>query len=196
MSQACTLLVAVRHDGLLHTTVDLVLRPIRGANKPIQPRELQEQTHQANPTRAYLDTDQVDGQDQSMQESETGHALEKRHDRGTLVQALLIHPPRLQRAAGYVKHLRGLTLGETLSLEIAILRKQISTFETSPALVAILVASLLSIDYRSHRSLLLPSFAFIFVMAKDGEVACWFQPFVVSSLYLSGADIETKWPTR
>jgi hypothetical protein len=95
-----------------------------------------------------------------------------------------------------VKHLRGLTLGETLSLEIAILRKQISTFETSPALVAILVASLLSIDYRSHRSLLLPSFAFIFVMAKDGEVACWFQPFVVSSLYLSGADIETKWPTR
>jgi len=33
-------------------------------------------------------------------------------------------------------------------------------------------------------------------MTKDGEVAFWLQPFVVSSHYLPGAVIETQWPTR
>jgi len=33
------------------------------------------------------------------------------------------------------------------------------------------------------------------VMAKNGEVAFWFQPFPVSSHGLSEDVIDTKWPT-
>ena len=33
-----------------------------------------------------------------------------------------------------------------------------------------------------HRDLLVPFFAFVVVRAKDGEVAFWCQPFMVSSL--------------
>jgi hypothetical protein len=61
---------------LLHTPVDLVLRPIRGADKAIEARELQEQTYKAHPTRPYLDIHQVDRQDRSMQEGETGAVTE------------------------------------------------------------------------------------------------------------------------
>ena len=152
--EACTLLLAVGHDGLLHTTVNLVLCPIRSADKAIEARELQEQTHQTNPTRAYLDTDQVDGQDQAMQERETWHALEKRHDRGTLVQALLIRTPCLQRATRHLKYLSGLTLGDPLGMQLAIPLTQLGAFEASPALVAIFVAALLILYYCSHRYLL------------------------------------------
>jgi len=58
------------------TPVDLVLRLIRGADKAIKARELQEQTYQAHPTRPRLDTRQVGRQDQSMQEGETGAVTE------------------------------------------------------------------------------------------------------------------------
>jgi hypothetical protein len=51
-------------------------------------------------------------------------------------------------------------------------------------------------DYHAHSDLLCPSFAFVFVMAKDGEVAFPFQPCEGSSRGLSGAIIEAKWPTR
>jgi len=61
-------------------------------------------------------------------------------------------------------------------------RQQVRAFEALPALVTILVALLFLLDYRSHSDLLVPSFALVCVMAKDGEVACWFQPFVVSTL--------------
>jgi len=49
----------VRHDGFFHVTVDLLLRAIGGAHKPIKACELQEQTHQANTTRANLNKDHV-----------------------------------------------------------------------------------------------------------------------------------------
>jgi len=75
-------------------------------------RELQEQAHQAHPAGAHLDTHQVDCQDQPMQEGETRHTLEKRHDGGTRIEALLLRPPRLQRRAGHLKHRGGSTLGD------------------------------------------------------------------------------------
>ena len=107
-----------------------------------------------------------------MQEGETWHALEKRHDRGTLVEALLIRTPRLQRAAGHLKHLGGLTLGDALGVQLAIPLTQVSAFEARPALVAIFVATLLDIG------LIVPtatssvqSSRLCIVMAKDGEVA-------------------------
>ena len=179
--QTRALLVAVRHDRLFHVTVDLLLRPIGSPDKPIEARQLQEQTHQANPTGAHLDTHQMERQDQAMQEGETGDAVKKRHDRGTRIEALLVRPPRLQRAAGHVKHLGRLTLGEPLGLQIAILLKQLSAFDAIPALVAILIASLLVLDDCSHSYLLFHPSPCVYVMAKDGEVAFWFQPFTVSS---------------
>ena len=60
--------------------------------------------------------------------------------------------------------------------------QEVSALAALPTLVAIIVASLRILDYRAHRYLLLPFFAFVVVMAKDGEVAFWFQPFVVPSL--------------
>lgn len=45
--------------GFFHVTVDLLLRAIGGAHKPIKACELQEQTHQANTTRANLNKDHV-----------------------------------------------------------------------------------------------------------------------------------------
>ena len=95
--------------------------------------------------------------------------MEKRHDSGTSVEAVWVRVPRLQRAARHVKPLRRLTLGEALGCEIAILRKEVSPFDAIPALVAIIVASLRLLDDRSHRYLLRPSFAFVFVMAKDAR---------------------------
>ena len=95
MRQPCALFVAVRHDSLLNSPVDLLLRPIRGADKAIEARKLQEQTHQANPTRTSLDTHQVDRQDQSMQEGQTGDAVKKRYDRGMLIKVLWVYPPGL-----------------------------------------------------------------------------------------------------
>ena len=48
--QTRAFLSAVRHDRLLHLTVDLLLRPIGGRDKAIKAGELQQQTHQANAT--------------------------------------------------------------------------------------------------------------------------------------------------
>jgi hypothetical protein len=101
--------------------------------------------------------------------------VKKRHDSWTLVKALLVHPPCLQCGAGNLKHLGGLPLRDALSFEIVILLQQLSALDAIPTLVAIIVASLRLLDYRAHRYLLLPFFAFVFVMAKDGEVAFLFQ---------------------
>jgi hypothetical protein len=67
---------------------------------------------------------------------------------------MIIPTPRLQCSAGHGKHLGRLPLGETLGVQFSILYKQVRAFETSPALVAIIVATLLLLDDRFHRDLL------------------------------------------
>src|SRR4051812_43788559 len=94
-----------------------------------------------------------------MEERETGHTLEKRHDSGTGVKAVLIHAPCLQCAAGDVKHLGRLTLGDTLGVQIIIPSKQGRTFEARPALVTSSIAIVFVWDYRCHSSLLFQPFA-------------------------------------
>jgi hypothetical protein len=95
-----------------------------------------------------------------------------------LVEALLVRPPCLKRAAGNIKRLGGLTQGEPLGLQAAILRKQFSTFDAIPALVTILIATLLVMDYGSHSYLLvLESLLWGKYMAQDGEVALLLQPY-------------------
>jgi hypothetical protein len=96
----------------------------------------------------------------------------------------------------YVTHLGRSTLGEALGLPIVLPLTQRRAVDTIPALVAILVALRLILHDCAHSDLLCHPSAFVYVMAKDGEVAFSFQPSVVSSDCLAEVVIETKWPTR
>lgn len=107
----------------------------------------------------------------------------------------MIRLPCLEGAARPRKHLRGLTLGEASPLQRAIPFPQRSVFEAVPALVALLVASWRRLDDGAHSALLYPSFALVYVMAKDGGVASWVQPLVRPSHGSAGAVSDTKWPT-
>jgi len=90
VTQAGALLLTVGHDRFFNATGDLLLRPIRSPHKPIEARELQEQTHEANPAGPNFSTHQMYPQNQSMEEGETRDAVKKRDDSRTLVQALLV----------------------------------------------------------------------------------------------------------
>jgi hypothetical protein len=100
--QTRAFLPAVRHDGLLHVPVDLLLRPIGDRNKAIKACEFQEEANQANTTGTDFGTHQVYPEHQTMQEGKTRGTVKKSHDGGMLVEALLIGPPCLQRAAGHM----------------------------------------------------------------------------------------------
>src|SRR5690242_12170424 len=142
----------------------------------MQSCQRQHQTHQTNPTRADLDTHHMQCQDQAMQEGETWRTVKKRHDRRTLVKVLLVHSPRLQRAAGHVQGLRRLALGDPLGAQLAIAFPQVHALKASPALVAIMLATVLGLDYCCHRLPPLPkSLPCAKWRAKDGEVAPWLQ---------------------
>jgi hypothetical protein len=56
-----------------------------------------------------------------MQERQARSTVEKGDHGRMFVEALLVHPPRLQRAAGHLKCLGRLTEGAPLGLQIAIL---------------------------------------------------------------------------
>ena len=66
VSQPRALLSAVRHDRFVNAPVELLLRAIGSADKPLEARDLQEQIHQAHPTGAHCGTDQVERQDQAI----------------------------------------------------------------------------------------------------------------------------------
>jgi hypothetical protein len=136
--------LTVRHQRFFTVTVDRLLRPRGRADKPMEARELQQQTPQAHPTGANLTTPHVECDDQPMQEGKTGTTVEKHHNRGTGIEAVLVRAPRLQRTAGHGQPLGRLTLGEALGVPITILPQQRSAFEALPALVAILVAASLA----------------------------------------------------
>jgi hypothetical protein len=180
--QVCALLTAVRHDGLFHATVDPWLHAVGRADQPSEARDPQEQTPETHPTGPHVGVDEVERHNQAMQEGEPRHTVQERHDSRTRIKALLVRAPCLQRGAGHLKPLGDVPRGEALGFEIVIRRQEVSALEALPTWVAILVASLLLLDYRAHRYLLGPCFAFGVVMAKDGEGAFLFQPFVVSSL--------------
>src|SRR5262249_50053936 len=97
--QTGTFLLAIRYDRGFNAPVDLLLRPVGSADKPMEARELSQQTHQTNPTGPDFGTHQVYRQNQTMEEGETGDAMKKCHDSGTRVEALLVGTPRLQRRA-------------------------------------------------------------------------------------------------
>jgi hypothetical protein len=112
-----------------------------------------------------------------MQEGETGSTLEKRHDRGTGIEAVLVRAPRLQRTAGHVKPLGRLTLGDTLGVQITIPRKQVSAFEARPALVTSIIATLRVLDDRCHRYLLFQPFALQSCWLRMARELSGFNPY-------------------
>ena len=152
--EARPLLLAIGHDGLLHTTGAVVLRPLRGADKPLEARDPQAQTDEAHPTGPHCGGDEVERHNQPMQEGEPRNTAKKRHDHRALIAALVVGSPGLQGAAGNLQGLRGLTLGEALGVQGTILRQEVSAFETIPALVAILVALRLLLPSCAHSDLL------------------------------------------
>ena len=115
-------------------------------------------------------------QDEAMQETKTGNTVKKRHDHGTLIEVLLVRPPGPQGTAGHVKHLRRLTLGHPLGFEVAIALKPPRAFEATSVLVAIIMATLLVLNYCSHSYLLFKPRSWDKCMAQDGEVALVLQP--------------------
>jgi hypothetical protein len=94
-----------------------------------------------------------------MQQGKTGDTVKKRDDRRTLIEALLVRPPRLQGTAGHVQHLGCLTLREALGLQVAILRKALRTFDAIPTVVALIIATLRIVNDSSHSDLLVTPFA-------------------------------------
>src|SRR5262245_23412673 len=151
LSQARLLLMLGGPHGFFHVTVHLLLGPIRRPHEPVQARQLQQQTHQANAASSHLDTHHMPCQDETMQESEPRRTVKKRHNRRTLVKSLLGRAPCLQRAAWYLQHFGRLALGNPLEVQGAIAFLQVSALAARPALVAIRLATVLVVDYRCHR---------------------------------------------
>ena len=115
-----------------------------------------------------------------MQEGKPGDTVKKRHDRGTLIEMLLVRSPGLQGSTWHVKRLGRLTLGHALSFESAIAFKPLCAFNTIPALGAILIVTLLVLADCSHRYLLFKPWLWERCMAQDGEVTLLLQPFMMS----------------
>ena len=157
-----------------------------GPDQPIETRALQAQTPQAHPTGPHVGPHQLGRADQAMQEGQTGDAVKKRDDRGTRGAALWVRLPCLPRGARPGKPLGGVPRGEARGFARVRRRQEGRALEALPTLVAILVAAWRLGDDRAHRALLGPCFACGVVMAKEGEGAWWFHPFVVSSLCLAG----------
>jgi hypothetical protein len=90
-----------------------------------------------------------------MQAGKPRRAVKKRSHHRTRIEALVVGLPGLECGAGNLKHLRGVTLGDALGVQITVLLKQGSTVESIPARGTVSIASLLILDYGSHRDLLL-----------------------------------------
>ena len=114
--QMCAFLVTIRHDRLLHLAVDLLLGAIGGRDKAVKAGECEQQTHQANATRTDFRAHQMDPEHETMQEGQPRSALQKGHNGRMFVEALLVRPPSLERAAGNLKRLGRLTLRKALTL--------------------------------------------------------------------------------
>src|SRR5262245_37991799 len=127
-----------------------------------------------------------------MQEGETRHAVKKRDDHRTGIEALVVRLPCLQGTAGHLKHLGRLTLREPLSLQVAILCKQLRAFDTMPALGARIIAALRLLDDQFHSSLLLKPLSWENGLAKDDEGALLVQPFTLSRRCLSGVVVRDQ----
>ncbi len=78
---------------------------------------------------------------------------------GTDVEALMPRPPGLKGRSGNLELCGGLTLGDALGAQRPVLRKEVRTFESIPAWLAVMVALLRVLDEGFHSDLLCSSLA-------------------------------------
>jgi len=182
--QAGALLTAGRHEGRFHAPVDPWLHAVGRADQPIAARDAPAQPHETPPPGPHVGGDAVARPHPPMQAGEPRHTVPARHDRWTRLKALLVRAPCLPRGAGPGKPLGDVPRGEARGFARVRRRQEGRTLEALPTLVAILVAAWRLGDDRAHRALLGPCFACGVVLAKEGEGAWWFHPFVVPSLCL------------
>jgi hypothetical protein len=81
--------VAVVDNGLFSLAVHLLLRPIRGRDKPVETSQCEQEADQAKTTSADLDTDEVQGQHKPMKERESRTTLKELRDMGTAIEGVM-----------------------------------------------------------------------------------------------------------
>src|SRR5512134_771544 len=96
----------------------------------------------------------MERQDQTMQESKTGNTLKKLDDVGTRIESILPCAPGLQGRTGHIKRFGGLTLGQPLGLQGAILLEECGASDAIPTLVTTHIVTVFVIDYSAHSYLL------------------------------------------
>jgi hypothetical protein len=118
----------------------------------------------------------VEGQNEPMQEGESGTPLKKLGHMGTTIEGVMPCTPGLQGGSGNLKLFGGLTLRDALSLQLEILRKPVGPIEAVPARVTVDMVMVGKIDYSAHGYLSPQAIDRVrILMAKDGEVALRLQ---------------------
>src|SRR6266516_4677701 len=92
------------------------------------------------------------------------------------VKTVLRRPPCLQRATGHMKRLGGLTQGEPLGLQIAILIEESSASGAIPSWGKIIMASWFILFVGAYINLLVSSFAFVLAWLRMARSPTRFNP--------------------
>ena len=149
--------VALGADRFFHLAVHLLLSPRRGGHKPIQTGEVEQEADEANPTSPDVNADQVEGENEPMQESQSGAILKELGHMRTDIERVVPPAPGLECGAGNLKLFGGLTLGETLSLQLEITQRPVRPLETILSRRVLDIVEVGKIDDRAHVSLSLKS---------------------------------------
>lgn len=89
LGQAWGFRVLIIADGLFDLVVDLLLCPIGGGDKSVQACEAEQQTDQTNAARTNLDTDQMQGSNEPMEEGESRATVKKLGHLGTDIERVI-----------------------------------------------------------------------------------------------------------
>jgi hypothetical protein len=184
-------------DGVFDLAVALLLHSRGGGDKAVQPREVEQQTEPTHAARADLDTDQMESQNQAMEQGTSRSTVKKCGHFGTAIERVMPGLPRLQGASGHLKLLGGLTLGETLRVQIEIWREPIGPLEAVPEVMAVAWVAVWHIEYSAHSDLPLEPLpnGKKKMLAKHGEVALRSQPGGVTIHPVTERPSLIKWPT-
>src|SRR5262252_3008893 len=147
------------HHRVFHLDIDLLLSPIGGRHKAVEPRQMQEETHQANTACPDCDTDQMASHHESVEERQSGTAVKEVGDVRTTIEGVVPEAPGLQGGARHLELFGSLTLGDALHAQLPVLCKEVCAFESIPTGVAFRVKLLLLLDDGSHSDLLCQSLA-------------------------------------
>ena len=114
---------------------------------------------------------------------------------GAVIEPILPHPPRLQRAAGHVEPRGCLALGDPLSRQCAVSCQEVSAFEAPPALGAIMVVTVLCLAYRCPSSLPTEAPTMAEVEGEGWRGSSLVAISLGIESYVFSVIIETRWPT-